>query len=600
MKSLMLLWKMVAHECATWCNTSATMDCKTVLGRSKTEGLSFLTITLPTFGKDFERSLDQGKVDRNLFQGFSWKGGLPKFLWGFLDLIFDRTSGVLLDDPSIDAIRSVRQLTLMFGKMHLPCTPKRVDKAYAGYIQCEQELRVSDAALDPSYRADFEQIGDLLFRHYFREVDRLIYLGDDIVPKHGPGSTADGLLGNRKYRGMSWTRRLEDMFPCGDYLLPNHRYYDDLDDVQLLEPRDEIPAKVISVPKTQKTPRIIAMEPAAVQYVQQGILELMLRSLEKQPLLNEMIGIRDQEPNRLMAQKGSLDGNLATLDLSEASDRVSNQHVRLLMRHYPWFSKGVDACRSRKADVPGYGVIRLAKFASMGSALCFPIEAMVFLTIVFVGIQRSLNTHLTPSSIRRLRSSVRVFGDDIIVPVDHVSSVVRALQAFGLVVNTTKSFWNGSFRESCGKEYFKGNDVSIVKVRELFPSRRTDATGVISLVSLRNQLYWSGYWRTVAFLDDHIRDLIKHFPTVEPSSPVLGRESCLGYETQRTHEHLHSPLVKGYVVSAKPPRNSLDGSAALLKYFIKRGNEPTQDEDHLERSGRPSAVYTKLRWASPF
>jgi len=91
----MLLWKMVAEESATQCCTSATRDIKYVSSRFEHEGFSFLTITLPTFGKDFQKSLDQGYVDRNLYQGFPWQAGLPRFLGGFLDHVFDRASGVL-------------------------------------------------------------------------------------------------------------------------------------------------------------------------------------------------------------------------------------------------------------------------------------------------------------------------------------------------------------------------------------------------------------------------------------------------------------------------------------------------------------------------
>lgn len=66
MKSLMLLWKEVANETATWCCTSTSLDYETVKVRSKHEGVSFLTITLPSFGKDFERGLEEGRISSNL------------------------------------------------------------------------------------------------------------------------------------------------------------------------------------------------------------------------------------------------------------------------------------------------------------------------------------------------------------------------------------------------------------------------------------------------------------------------------------------------------------------------------------------------------
>jgi len=599
LKSLMLLWKKLAHECAGWCNnTSITMDCKTIQGRCKHEGLSFLTITLPSFGKDFEKSLDLGMVDRNLFQGFAWKGGLPKFLSGFLGLVFDRTSGVLLDDPSIDAIQSIRQLSLMFGKMHLPCSPERVARAFDEYIECEQDVRANDAKLRFAQKAEFRRIASMLYWDVFKHVDRKVYM-HDLVPKHGPGATADRFSSNAKYQQGTWPKRLDEVFPLAEYLIPNYSFLEQLTDVDILEPGSEIPVRVISVPKTLKTPRIIGIEPVAMQYMQQALLPEILACLKRVDYLDSMLGFDDQTPNQEMALKGSLTGDLATLDLSEASDRVSNQHVRLLLKGHQHLFDAVDACRSRKADVPGHGVTRLAKFASMGSALCFPMEAMVFLTVVLIGIQNSLNTSLTLRDIKSLKGSVRIYGDDILIPVDHVESVIEALHSFGFVVNLNKSFWTGRFRESCGKEYYAGNDVSIVKVRQMFPLRRTDATGVNALVEFRNQLYWAGYWATSAWIDDELRDMLRHYPVVLPSSPVLGRESVLGFETQRLHEHLHSPLVKGYVLSSRSPRDPLDGPGALLKFFLKRGIEPFFSEDHLERSGRPQAVYTKLRWSSP-
>lgn len=609
MKSLMLLWQQVADETANWCCTCATMDFKKVQERCKHEGLSFLTITLPNFGKDFEKSLDQKKVDRSLFQGFTWRAGLPLFLGGFLDHVFDRNDGRLLENPSIDAIFAIRQLTLMFSKISLPCSDARERKAMLSYLKCEEDVRAADRELSSQDRLDFSRVSAMLYSRAFSGADRDVYYLEDVVPKHGPGATADGLRGNAKFTQNTWTARLEEILPSGEFLLPNWSFYDHLESVDILEPGAEIPVRVISVPKTLKTPRIIGIEPTAMQYAQQSLLPVILRHLRKDKYLNKMLGFQDQQPNQLMAQRGSLYGDLATLDLSEASDRVSNEQVRALLVNFPHLHKAVDASRSRKARVPGHGVVRLAKFASMGSALCFPFEAMVFLTIVFIGIERELNRPLRGSDIRRLSSMVRIYGDDIIIPVDFVRSVNEVLLAFGSKVNFGKSFWNGKFRESCGKEYFNGHDVSIVKVRQVFPTSPRSATEFISLVSLRNQFYWTGLWQTTRWLDDRIRKMTRHFPTVLPTAPVLGRHSVLGYETHLNDKHLHKPMVKGYVVSSVSPRDPLDGSGALLKCLLEMrsrerisslGNLPVADEDHLERTGRPHAVDTKLGYAPPF
>jgi len=631
MKSLMSLWSRLAEESANQCCTSATRDINTVASRFEHEGLSFLTITLPTLGKAFESWLDQGQVSIHPSFSSGRRGSLPRFLGGFFARVFDRSSGLLLDEPCIDSILSIRQLTLMFGKMELECSPARKLAAIHSYVKCEQEVRLSDRELSIENLAEFSRMSDMLFRDVFTKMDRDVYYGR-LVPKHGPGSTADKLSGNGKFNQSVWTKRLEAVFPAGEFILPNWRFYDQLEGVDFLEPGSEVPVKVTLVPKTLKTPRVIAMEPACMQYMQQAVYGSFLEHFWESDFLPKVIGFDDQVPNQELARQGSSDQRTATLDLSDASDRVSNQLVRNMVAQYPHLLEALDATRSRRAELPetsdslSGGVIRLAKFASMGSALCFPMEAMVFTTLIFLGIQRSLNTSLSRRDLLDYVGSVRIYGDDLIVPVDQVHTVVHTLELFGARVNMGKSFWTGRFRESCGREFFDGHDVSIVRVRRPLPTRRHDANEVESIVSLRNQLYKSGYWKTVGWLDDRIRKMLNnHFPVVLESSSLLGRISFLGFQTQRVDPYLQSPLVRGWQVEAKPPQDPLEGAGALLKCLLKldtgtwlRGEAPWYPSDssqkwehpkapkspevhskHLERYGRPKSSSMKLRWRSP-
>jgi len=596
MKSLIKLWTEVAEELATWCRTSTIRDLKTVTERVEHEGLSFLTITLPSYGSDLQKSLDDGKVDHDLFLGFRKRGGLPLFLGGFLDRVFDRGTGLLLDDPCVDSIFAVRQLTLMFAKIAVPCSDERVKRAIHGYIKCEQEVKIADSSLSSELLREFKRISTIMFGDVYAAADREVFYGE-LIPNHGPGKTADRLTGNRKFDQREWPIRAEEHFPYGDYVLPNWRFAYRLDRVRFLEPRDERPVRVVTVPKTLKTPRIIAIEPTCMQYMQQALMAKLVPDLEKSDV-SSMIGFTDQSPNQRLALEGSAYGRLATLDMSEASDRVSNQHVRALLSHWPHLSGAVDACRSRKADVPGYGVQRLAKFASMGSALCFPFEAMVFLTVIMVGIQSEHKSQFTRKDIMSFSGQVRVYGDDLIVPVRYVPSVIRALEAFGLRVNMDKSYWNGKFRESCGKDYYDGHDVTVTRVRRLFPTRRSDVSEIISLISLRNQLYYAGLWKSAFSLDKVIEPILGHYPHVLETSPVLGRHSFVGFETHKTGKRLHNPLVMGWVAKSQIPKSKISGEGALLKCFLKRGDEPFADRRHLERQGRPESVDIKLGWAS--
>jgi hypothetical protein len=601
-----------------YCCTSALRDIKTLSQRIEHEGESFLTICLPNFGKDFERGLDQGFVDCDMFAGFGRHAGLPRFLGGFLSQVFDRTTGVLFEVPSVEAIRAIRQLTLMFGKVALPCAPHRVRKALEDYLECEQEVKVTSSRLAsiPIELEDLQRVGKLLFGDVFAEVERKLVRGD-YLPKHGPGATADYLVGNEKYEQNAWPYRLEQYFPFLENVVHNWSLTtisDQLDGVDFLEPGRELPVRVVTVPKTLKTPRIIAIEPTAMMYAQQAIMRLFVDAVKEFDPSSRIVGFDDQIPNQEMAREGSLSGDLATLDLSEASDRVSTLHVRALLHDYPYLLGAVMACRSRKAWIKDLGVtIPLSKFASMGSALTFPIEAMVFATTCFVGIEQELNTRLNRRTVHRYKRQVRVYGDDIVVPRDYVLSVVQSLEALGFKVNLGKSFWTGRFRESCGKEYYEGEDVSIVRLRRLLPSQRTDAAGIIAAVAFRNQLYFAGYWRTVQWLDDELVRVMKYFPTVLPTSPALGRHSFLGFEIQREDEYLHKPLVRAWRVRSPLPQNPLRDERALTKCLLmlesreRSGHDYTHmdigeplgaGEDHLERSGRPQFVNIKLGWCS--
>ena len=673
MKSLMSLWRELAEESAGWCCTSITRDLQTVARRVELEGESFFTITLPQFCKDFERSLELGSIGPDLFCGFHKRGGFPQFLGGFLGQIFD-SSGTLLDTPSVDCIRAVRQLTLVFGKIERQCSDARIARAMRRYVEIEAELERMDTSGFEEYLPLFRKASTFLWADVFASVENSLLgthqlarswqlheesntlvrpaaaleqqgsdwflqllpaslrgragsvsIGDHeivndigvstLVPRHGPGATADRLRGNAKYSVSEWSLRLESVFPYGDYALPSWRSNNQLDRVKFLEPGAERPVKVVAVPKTLKTPRIIAEEPTCMQYLQQALSHQFVDAIEKHipstpswrgkmcDLGRFFIGFKEQEPNRLLALRGSINCDLATLDLSEASDRVLNRHVELLLSGFPQLNEAVQATRSTKADVPGQGVIPLIKFASMGSALCFPMEAMVFVTIVFCAIAYERRVPLSREMILSLAGSVRVYGDDIVVPVEYVHRVIQFLEAFGLKVNMDKSFWNGKFRESCGGDYYDGEWVTPVRLRKELPRSLADdqADEVVGLVAFRNLLYWSGYWKTAGRIDDWLTTLFKgDWSIVDVTAADLGRESVLPYKAERLHPQTHVPLVRGVRVRSTTPVSPITGEGALLKFLLKRSYIPSQDPKHLERQGRPVAVGIKRGWIRPY
>jgi hypothetical protein len=617
-KSLIALLAVVIAECGDVCGVCTTRDVKTVTRRVEDEGYAFLALTLPNFGKDFERSLDEGKVTPERFAGFHrlTAESPPQFLRGFLEQVFDMKDGWLLDTPSIEAIRAIRQITLMFGKIDLPIKPERERKALDEYVQCESEVRryvlANSMEANDANRVAYRRVAGLLWSGLLCAVDARIHR-EGIKPHHSNGATADGTSGNLKYNHQKWTSRLEKVFPHWEMLIPSESFLSEMDEVIFAEPDTEMPVKVITVPKTLKTPRIIAMEPVHMQYVQQGILSAMREEIACDDNARSFVMFDSQLPNQLLAQEGSSSGELATLDLSEASDRVNIVHVEDLLQRHTLTREAVFASRSLKARVPGHGVIPLSKFASMGSALTFPIESLVFMTVIFVGIEKALNRPLTSRDIKSLRGKVRTYGDDIIVPTRYTPAVMEALALYGFKVNQKKSFWTGKFRESCGSEWYDGHEVNLVRIRRPMPKSRRDVQEIVSTVALRNNFYKLGLWRSAGHLDMLLRGIGIPLPNIEETSSLLGRLSVFPNEEVRWCPDRHIPLVRGMVVQPIIPRDHLEGYGALMKWFLHatRSNDlyalvddsnvaPTAskplDRDHLERFGRPISVRIKSKW----
>lgn len=616
MKILSNLLTAVLRDCAVECHTDPSGDIKKMSSRIEEEGESFLTLTLPTIAEALERGLESGSLDLTTLTGFTCKRGLPLMLGGFLRQVFD-SDGRLLDKPSVGAIASIRQICLMWKKILLPCAPKRISDAFSTYVETDKE--VPDLV---DFRASSPRLFEAI--HYVSRVLWTDVLGDaneiaasrSSYPRHGPGATAERIRGNSKYLLRTWHDRLEEFFPFDQFGVPNPGWLsaeDSASDVTFLSPGAEPPVRVISVPKTMKGPRIIAIEPVCVQYTQQAMMSVIVSALEGHSLTGGRIGFSDQSVNQSLALRASKDKSLATLDLKEASDRVPLWGVELMLSGVPDLLGALLACRSTSADVPGHGLIHLRKFASMGSATCFPVEAMFFYTVIVAGRLLSRNGRWTPSMVRKLAKSVYVYGDDILVPVDQVEIVVDSLQATGLKVNTRKSFWTGKFRESCGMDAYDGHRVTPVYVRREPPTTIADAACIISWVSLANQLYLAGFWGSARYVREVVENILGPLPSVSQEAGCLGWHSCRN--TVSVHgwdRSLQRFAVRTYVTRTVWRNDPLSGMAALMKCLLQLENGHSaispvdvlfphgKDGEHLLRSVRSVALSTKRRWASPF
>lgn len=200
------------------------------------------------------------------------------------------------------------------------------------------------------------------------------------------------------------------------------------------------------VPKNAKTYRTIDVQPTLNTLLQSGIGDYMADRLRLAG-----INTRDQTINQRRAREGSLDGSLATLDLSAASDTISREIVRCLLPDN-WFYLLNSAACSLTTDREAGTTHSLEKFSSMGNGFTFPLETLIFWA-------------LTASACEGEVDKVSVYGDDIICPIARVDTVISLLEHCGFVINRDKSFVSGPFRESCGRDYYKGIDVRPVYVK---------------------------------------------------------------------------------------------------------------------------------------
>nr|UJQ85877.1 MAG: hypothetical protein 3 [Leviviridae sp.] len=466
-------------------------DFQEIESRFKHEGMSFLTITLPLLSDTLEKGLETGRITTADFPGFkpaSRRRSLPALLSGFFMRVFE-CDGRLLDEPCIASVRAIRQISRLFKKVELPCSSARRKAAFERYKSNDEGLCWTGFR-SPSDASIYASVAGYLWSD-LEELSGELYCFPGIF---GSGATAERLLFNERHTIRKWPIRSEPWFPS-DYHT-THDFSTGIDDIEFHGESDELPVRVVQVPKTLKTPRTISVEPSYMMLMQQSIAKPLMDYLEGRFFPFKSIRFSDQSENRRLARVGSVDRSLGTIDLSDASDLVSNNLVVHTFRGVcPTFLEFIQACRSTRAQMPDKTILKLNKFASQGSALCFPIEAMVFFTIILYSMVKQSGRVPSRQLLMSLAADVAVYGDDIIVPAKMVPGVEEDLESFGLKVNRNKSYHKGFFRESCGGDYYKGVDVTPTYVRQWdFSGALREATQLTAYVSLSNQLYVKGMW----------------------------------------------------------------------------------------------------------
>lgn len=320
---------------------------------------------------------------------------------------------------------------------------------------------------------------------------------------------------------------------------------------------------MFTVPKKSDINRVACKEPEINMLLQKSCGNYIRRQLRRCG-----IDLNDQSRNQKLAEKAHSLG-LATIDLSSASDSVTKQLVMLLLP-WEWYDLLSDLRVERTLITHNKCEFmhELEMFSSMGNGFTFELESLLFYAITRVVQEQS-----------GVEGKLSVYGDDIIAPKAIVPRLRRTLAYFGFKVNIKKTHWTGLFRESCGKHYYDGADVSPFYVRG-------PITSMTALIKTLNQLLeWDarnfGFFITEDIAKFH-RKWSGHVPDRLHGGPDTERTDSL-VTGDAPRDYIVEPVMKRFSKLANKRVGiplTTDGYAHLSAWLLAKELQ-TQSSDYV-------------------
>jgi hypothetical protein len=406
-------------------------------------------------------------------------------------------------------LRALRQVCYSLYKLELPYSREQEEKVLS-------QFTTSDRSLDFKVE-QLSGIDKVLLTQARRLVRRVLGVVDPRagLPKHGPGAVATGEIQSEKHNFVRYYERLAAFFPYDSWFYLNAAHLaEDLEGLQRLESQEAGTAKVVLVPKDSRGPRLISCEPLEYQWIQQALMGLIVEACETNRLTRGKVNFTYQTVNQTKALEGSdieTFFRYSTLDMKDASDLVSLELVKALVPDV-WF-EALYASRSPATKMPDGSVVQLRKFAPMGSAVCFPVEALVFWALsvsaqIVHGVSQATAVNET-----------FVYGDDIICLTRNQEYIRQHLPSFGLKLNDDKCCTAGPFKESCGVDAFYGIDVTPARVRSVY-GIGSKASYIASYVAYSNEFYKRNMLAASAYLEYHLNAVKRvGIPVVSDPNP---------------------------------------------------------------------------------
>lgn len=563
-----------------------------------TRGVSFLMIDMPEASRTLEKALSTGTISSiNLPNTFGKvvDRGTREFLSCLFELVFDGM-GHLRHDVNPTAVFFLRQVLNLSKKVKEDCSDAAISAEVENFRKVDGSLRKPslDWELDT---LNFERPTRLSFtdgyvsestfafdrsrapRPLLRILDQVcgIVISQfpeldwrEVTPRHGTGAVADAQTGTDKYLFKYWPNKLEGTFPYTYFA--QHREDLHFEETRTSSPH-EPPARLLAVPKTLKGPRLIASEPTAHQYLQQALMKWLRAYLPA--TIRPCINFLSQEPSRQLCLQASETGDLGTVDLSSASDRLSCWVVERVFQYNPGLLRALHSVRTRWiVNSTGVGekfFMKVKKFAAQGSAVTFPVQTIVYTCIALACMLYEDGVVVNRRNILVRAGKLRVFGDDIIMPSYAVPSLALLMTHCELKVNASKTHYQGLFRESCGMDAYAGVCVTPVYLRAL--ELGNSPQDLVSWVDVCNNAYSKGLWH---LSDAMVRKIpVKIRKLIPVSSEDLGVLTLRSFQpmstTGRTRlcRNLHREETLGLSPQVKAVSRKRESSQNLLQYFVE-------------------------------
>jgi len=415
---------------------------------------------------------------------FLENGGVEPSIPEWLKPLWDKF--ILTKDG--DVLRYIRQLLVFCYKAEYEPTNEQLKEAQASFEETDLGVGVWDSMFDSRVPSPTLRTARQIVTSVVRNIARK-GLFKNILPSHGPGAVFPSRKPWEKSKFLTLYSSIQSYYPYDQFFCGLHSFWSDVmvdgRNGELKE-EDDIVASLTAVPKDSRGPRLICVHPAEAIWVQQGLRLILEDAITNYPLIRGKINFTDQTVNGALAMSSSVSRELVTLDLKEASDRISSKLVHYLFGET--VNGFISCCRATKVKLLDGRVITLKKWAPMGNCLTFPVQSLIFWAVVYSSIVSRYGESCT---------DIYVFGDDILYPVKYHEGVIGGLTSCGLVPNVAKTFVKGFFRESCGVDAYNGKDVTPLRVRKQGINSTQDA---VSYLDLAKRLRRAGYECCASFI----------------------------------------------------------------------------------------------------